>query len=131
MRRVWGIRSLSVILAWLMQNLIVIPFALLGALIGVGLGAGEDPLPWPALALVVLGTIVAGTVVEPFLAGVVALLYVDRRMRAEGLDIAVQLRIRRARRAAFARPGPPEAASRGYAGWVDGVAPTLAGGGGR
>jgi hypothetical protein len=33
--------------------------------------------------------IVASTLVEPFTAGVRALLYVDRRMRAEGLDVAL------------------------------------------
>ena len=51
------------------------------------------------LVFVVIGTILGGTVAQPFLAGVLALLYVDRRMRAEGLDLVLQQDARRARRA--------------------------------
>jgi hypothetical protein len=97
--RVWGIRALSVLLGSLMQNLVVIPFAVLGlAIAGALSGDSTESLPLIAIALVVLGSILGGTVTAPFLAGVLALLYVDRRMRAEGLDIVLQLRMRQARR---------------------------------
>ena len=36
----------------------------------------------------------ATTLVAPFTAGVRALLYIDRRMRAEGLDIALVAQVR-------------------------------------
>ena len=36
-----------------------------------------------------MGGLVAGTIVRPFSAGVAALLYIDRRMRAEALDLTL------------------------------------------
>jgi hypothetical protein len=87
---VWGIRVLSVLIGLLMQAILVLPFVAVAS----GLASLLDPTAPAvqplALVLTVLGNIVAGTVVSPFLAGVQALLYVDRRMRAEGLDIVWQ-----------------------------------------
>ena len=37
-----------------------------------------------------VGAGLASVLVAPFSSGVMALLYVDRRMRAEGLDVALQ-----------------------------------------
>jgi hypothetical protein len=108
--RVWGIRALSVLLGWLVQNLFVIPFVFLGVLVASALGSEDsDALPLVAIVFVILGTILGGMIAEPFLAGVVALLYVDRRMRAEGLDIVLQQQVRAARRTAVvaaSSPGP-------------------------
>lgn len=84
-----------VLLAWVIKSFVgsalSIPFALLGG--GVDL---FDPTPSETadlgtsyLLLSTVGSIVAGTVVAPFSAGVSALLYVDRRMRAEGLDVTL------------------------------------------
>jgi hypothetical protein len=42
------------------------------------------------LTIGVLGSIAAGMITAPFLAGVLALLYLDRRMRAEGLDLVLR-----------------------------------------
>jgi hypothetical protein len=39
------------------------------------------------LALVGLGTVLAGTLTAPFAAGVTVLVYIDRRIRREGLDL--------------------------------------------
>ncbi|HEX5495203.1 MAG TPA: hypothetical protein VFX70_11585 [Mycobacteriales bacterium] len=90
--RVWAVRALSVLLGDIMRLLVAVPFALVATGSAVLTGAGQGaPLPGYALALVALGAIVAGTLVEPFVAGVSALLYVDRRMRAEGLDIVIAL----------------------------------------
>jgi hypothetical protein len=100
--RVWSIRTLSELLALLIQYLVAVPFAIGGALVAFALGAEEgSELPVVALALLVLGGIAAGTLTAPFLAGVLALLYVDRRMRAEGLDLVLQ---RQARRSGSTRP---------------------------
>ena len=89
--RVWGVRSLSEILAAVMQYLIAVPFALAGTVAAFAIGANEgDQLPVVALVLIVLGGIAAGTITAPFLAGVLALLYIDRRMRAEGLDLVLR-----------------------------------------
>jgi len=102
--RVWGIRALSVLLGWVMQGLLIVPFAAFAALLAavLGSGGGDDPLPLAALACLALGSILGGMIAQPFLAGVLALLYVDRRMRAEGLDIVIQRRARTARRGAGA-----------------------------
>lgn len=84
-----------VLLAWLIKSIVgstlAIPFSLLGG--GLSLfdptpSAGAD-LGTGYLIFTSIGAIIAGTVVAPFSAGVSALLYVDRRMRAEGLDVAL------------------------------------------
>ena len=105
--RVWSVRSLSELLAVLMQYLLAAPFALASVLVAIGLDTAEgEQLPVLALALIVLGGIAAGTITAPFLAGVLALLYIDRRMRAEGLDLV----LRREERTAGRRPAsvPPQ-----------------------
>jgi hypothetical protein len=94
--RVWGIRTLSVLIGLLVRALLVLPFVAAASLLAVLMHAGaEATMPLPALVITVLGSIAAGTVVAPFEAGVLALLYVDRRMRAEGLDIVWQLALAR------------------------------------
>jgi hypothetical protein len=55
-----------------------------------------------ALAVDTLGRIVSWSVVLPFDAGVIALLYMDRRMRREGFDLELRTRGRSA-----ATPAPP------------------------
>jgi hypothetical protein len=40
--------------------------------------------------LTAIGGVISGTLVRPFSAGVIALLYIDRRMRAEALDLTLQ-----------------------------------------
>ncbi|HEY9476606.1 MAG TPA: hypothetical protein VIS06_22500 [Mycobacteriales bacterium] len=90
--RIWAIRALSVLLGNIMKLLVAVPFALVATVIALLVGADPDgQLPGFVVAIVAFGAIVAGTLVEPFYAGVLALLYVDRRMRVEGLDIAVAL----------------------------------------
>lgn len=46
---------------------------------------------WTVLVLQTAARIVAGTLTNPFNAGVIALLYADRRMRREGFDIELQM----------------------------------------
>jgi hypothetical protein len=105
--RVWAIRALSVLLAVLIEYVVAVPFAAVGGILTVVLGTGEgDALPVTALVPVIVGEVVAGTLTAPFLAGVLALLYLDRRMRAEGLDLVVQRQARAARLADRA-PAPP------------------------
>ncbi len=89
--RVWGIRALSVLIGLLMQAVLLLPFLVVAAGLASLLDAyAAGTVPLLVLVLTVVGNIVAGTVVSPFLAGVLALLYVDRRMRAEALDIVWQ-----------------------------------------
>jgi hypothetical protein len=98
--RVWGVRTLSVLMGLLIQALIALPFGLIAVLIVVaGDGDPGTTATVAILALDVLGAIVAGMITAPFLAGVLALLYIDRRMRAEGLDFVLRRQERTARQA--------------------------------
>ena len=88
--RVMGILVLTVLIAGFVGQIVQAPFLLVGAL-PTGFGSLFDPAGTNTRILVVsaIGGGVAQTVVAPFTAGVRALLYVDRRMRAEGLDVAL------------------------------------------
>ncbi|HYT09901.1 MAG TPA: hypothetical protein VEL73_04495, partial [Mycobacteriales bacterium] len=93
--------------AQLIQLLVVIPFVALGAGIGYLLGVPDGAvLALVIMVLLALGSIASGMLTEPFVAGVLALLYVDRRMRAEGLDLVIG-RLRMAQRPAVRLPGAP------------------------
>ncbi len=80
---------LTLVLTSIVSQLLATPFAFLGAL---GLTLLEsDPLLGAAVyaGSVSLGTTVGLVLSVPFLAAVIALLYVDRRIRLEGLDVAL------------------------------------------
>lgn len=84
--RTLAILVLTGIIAFVVGSVLQIPFTVPRLLLAV------NPDAWTfkvALVIAALGSIVAGTVVAPFSAGVRALLYVDQRMRREGLDIAL------------------------------------------
>jgi hypothetical protein len=105
--RVWGIRALGALIVSVVGGLIGLPFSLLGlALSGGGLDAltGESAsLPVAYLLLTSIGSVVTVTFTAPVRAGIDALLYVDLRMRKEGMDIALQ---QDAGRRAAQPPGP-------------------------
>ena len=86
--RVWGIRALSVLIAWLVQTVVSGPLSLIA--VGSVVASGQPEIGVVPLALITAGGIVAGTLTAPFSSGVLALLYIDRRMRAEGLDVTLQ-----------------------------------------
>jgi len=76
--RVLGIYLLTSILVTVLSFVISIPFDQIGLIFGIG----------PAsFAFSLLGGIVANWVTIPVLAAVVALLYIDVRIRTEGLDV--------------------------------------------
>ncbi|WP_380167524.1 hypothetical protein [Jannaschia sp. R86511] len=80
---------LTGILASVVSQLLATPFAIAGS---VGLVLLEsDPVLAGGIyaASVSLGTTVGLVLAIPFLAAVIALLYVDRRIRLEGLDVAL------------------------------------------
>jgi hypothetical protein len=86
--RVLGIRTLTFVVATVVANAIGAPLSIAGQLM-----VGQDA----STALVVLGAALASVgsaigqiVTAPFNAGVVALLYTDRRMRAEAFDLVLQ-----------------------------------------
>ncbi|MEO6205951.1 MAG: hypothetical protein ABIO67_11310 [Mycobacteriales bacterium] len=87
--RILGILLLTVLIGSFVAQIAQVPFLLFGA-VPNGLGALTNPQGSTALLVwTSIGSGFAQTIVAPFTSGVRALLYVDRRMRAEGLDVAL------------------------------------------
>ncbi|HZB50664.1 MAG TPA: hypothetical protein VE547_16370 [Mycobacteriales bacterium] len=107
---VWMVRALSVLIAMLIRYLLLIPFGVAGALVAAAVG--EDQTSLVIVLFLVLGAIAADTLALPFLAGVLALMYVDRRIRAEGLDLVIQRQSRLSRSTPTRLPGVPVPAPR-------------------
>ncbi|MEU9145129.1 hypothetical protein [Streptomyces sp. NPDC048349] len=89
--RIFGITLLTNIITGIVSAIIVWPLTIVGmAVYGGGLAGLEDgtaSTAWGALVLSGIGSIIAQTIVMPILAGVTVLLYVDQRIRREGLDL--------------------------------------------
>lgn len=86
--RICGILLLAQVIALTVTLVVQLPFQLLGYSPFSGLSADYTLTTGDAIIGAVSGAF-ATTLVAPFSAGVRALLYVDRRMRAEGLDVAL------------------------------------------
>ncbi|HEU0129966.1 MAG TPA: hypothetical protein VFQ85_03115 [Mycobacteriales bacterium] len=85
--RVWGIRALATLIAGVIGFMIALPGVVVAFATG-GFESGEG-YSVAALAVLTVAGIVAGTITAPFSSGVLALLYIDRRMRVEGLDVTL------------------------------------------
>ena len=85
--RVLGISLLAGLIAWAVGWLLKLPFQLIG-LIVIAI-AGQDTESGQIGVTVVshLSSLFAGAITAPFLAAVTGLLYIDRRMRLEALDV--------------------------------------------
>ena len=86
--RVFGVLLLAVIVASVVGQVVQVPFLIFG-IAPAGLRGSTVTESSNLLVLTYIGAGIAQTVIAPFTAGVRALLYVDRRMRAEGLDVAL------------------------------------------
>jgi hypothetical protein len=87
--RVFGILALASLLAGIVSGILIVPFNIAANGTSGLLGKGYT-VHFTGLLLVGIGNFLAGTIVRPFSASVSALLYIDRRMRSEGLDLALQ-----------------------------------------
>jgi hypothetical protein len=85
--RVFGIRLLAWVIEAFIRSIVTIPATIIA--VGSVLATHDTELGIIPLAIITLGGIVAGTITAPFSSGVLALLYIDRRMRAEGLDVTL------------------------------------------
>uniref|UniRef100_A0AAU2JN35 Glycerophosphoryl diester phosphodiesterase membrane domain-containing protein n=1 Tax=Streptomyces sp. NBC_00049 TaxID=2903617 RepID=A0AAU2JN35_9ACTN len=89
--RIFGITVLTSIITGIVAAMIVFPLQLAGILnSGGGLQSIEDgsaQTAWATLILTAVGVIIAQTIVMPIQSGVTVLLYVDQRIRREGLDL--------------------------------------------
>jgi hypothetical protein len=89
--RVLGVRLLALLIAAVIAAIVSIP-GMMVAFTSVldGLGSSSTPeFGLGAEIAVRLSSLVASTLTAPISAGVLALLYIDRRMRSEALDVAL------------------------------------------
>lgn len=86
--RTFGIYLLGSILAGILSSVITVPFTAIGAALSfTSLSGDSATVPLAEAISISLATLVSTTLVMPFTSGVVALLYIDRRIRREALDI--------------------------------------------
>ncbi len=89
--RIFGITLLAGIITLVISGIISAPFAIFGGgVTGIFSGNTSEQFSFTPLLLTGIGGLIASTLVRPFSSGVIALLYLDRRMRAEGLDHTLQ-----------------------------------------
>ncbi|MDK1476928.1 hypothetical protein QNO07_26600 [Streptomyces sp. 549] len=90
--RIFGIQMLALLLVMVLSFIVSIPTVLIAALMdGDGaaslLTGGPTDRSWTYLIVMGVGSVVTSALTLPFSAGVSALLYMDRRIRREALDI--------------------------------------------
>ncbi|GMA25163.1 hypothetical protein GCM10025864_29220 [Luteimicrobium album] len=90
--RVFGIMVLTLVLTYIMSAVVQFPVSILSTVVGVGTSSSDSVTGGSLVAYLVgtgIASLVAGTLATAFLGSVVALLYIDQRMRREGLDVAL------------------------------------------
>ncbi|MFF3352423.1 glycerophosphoryl diester phosphodiesterase membrane domain-containing protein [Streptomyces sp. NPDC002917] len=90
--RMFGILLLTWLLTLIVTLVIAIPFGIIAMIVdGDGLSTfltGESTgFGWPFLIISGIGEVIISTITYPLSAGVMALLYVDQRIRREALDL--------------------------------------------
>ena len=90
--RTFGVLFLSLVITLLAEFLVLpAPFAVAQRIV---LSFDPDPSGWALVGLVAVGAvgrIIAGTLVNPFNACVIAMVYADLRMRREAFDLELQM----------------------------------------
>jgi hypothetical protein len=86
--RVFGIRLLAVIVAGMIAGAVSVPFSFGGQMLLLSSTSTTSVIF--ALILTAIGAAVGQIITAPFNAGVVVLLYTDRRIRAEAFDLVLQ-----------------------------------------
>ncbi|MGW1406544.1 glycerophosphoryl diester phosphodiesterase membrane domain-containing protein [Streptomyces sp. NPDC002403] len=90
--RTFGVLALTGLLTFIVALIIAIPFGVIGmAVDGEGIGSaltnGSADFGWPFLIVSGIGEVIVATITYPLSAGVMALLYIDQRIRREALDL--------------------------------------------
>jgi len=87
--RILGITLVAGILAAIVGSLLSFPFSLIG--VAIALMAGQDTEGAQSVVTFVshLSALLSGAITTPFVAAVTGLLYIDRRMRLEALDVVL------------------------------------------
>lgn len=86
--RIFGIRLLASIVAVVVAGAVSVPFDILGQVVSAG-GGPEAP-SLLRMTIMTIGQAIGQIITTPFTAGVVVLLYVDARIRAEAFDFVLQ-----------------------------------------
>jgi hypothetical protein len=86
--RTLGILVLANLLITVIAQIVTAPVGIAGGIVPA-LAPGNDTVAVASLAVTYAASSLISVVVYPFLAAVVTLLYIDRRIRTEGLDIAL------------------------------------------
>lgn len=86
--RVLGIRLLAAMVVGIVGGAISAPFSIVGQILLMGASSTTTLLVGTALSSI--GGGISQIVTTPFVAGVVVLLYTDRRIRAEAFDLVLQ-----------------------------------------
>jgi hypothetical protein len=82
--RCFGIWLLAQLLGSVLSGVLQVPFLILATVVD------SDGTKAVVIALTILASVIARTLVAPFSAAILALLYIDLRMRREGLDVRLQ-----------------------------------------
>ena len=89
--RVLGVQVVNVVLGLMIISMVSVPFGILAGLASgqntALMAGGTVPTGWTALVLGGIGEVIGSTLTLPLSAGISALLYVDLRIRREGLDL--------------------------------------------
>jgi len=87
--RILGITLLAGLLAGIAGSLLGLPFTVVG--VGIAAAAGQDTEGGQVIVTFVshLSALLSGAITTPFAAAVTGLLYIDRRMRLEALDVVL------------------------------------------
>ena len=90
--RTFGILALTWVLTFIVVLVVGIPFGIVAVGLDDGslsslLTEGTSEFGWPFLIVSAIGDVVVATITYPLSAGVMALLYVDQRIRREALDL--------------------------------------------
>ncbi|MGB9223741.1 MAG: hypothetical protein WCB80_10685, partial [Mycobacterium sp.] len=88
--RVFGIRLLAAIAAGFVGNAVAAPFSIVGQILLATTSNGSLATLLIGSTLTAIGGALGQIITAPFSAGVVVLLYTDRRMRAEAFDLVLQ-----------------------------------------
>jgi hypothetical protein len=89
--RTWGLRALVTLIVGVASSVVSLVFVLVAGLVGGGFSffSGSTDEPIAALIVMAVGSAIVWAITQPLLAATLTLIYVDRRIRAEGLDIAL------------------------------------------
>lgn len=94
--RLLGVRTLSAVIVSVVALLLSLPFLIAFGVTALGHLSATDGGQAGTLAtvLITIGQALAATVTAPIASGIAALLYIDRRIRAEALDVSLAAAVR-------------------------------------